>query len=60
VGVAVMVNYGLTGRKAALVALLPTIISIGLALLARQLFGGLTSASANQSTGFFAGLRRVR
>ena len=60
VGVAVMVNYGLTGRKAALVALLPTIISIGLALLARQLFGGLTAALANQSTGFFAGLRRVR
>ncbi len=59
VGIAVMVNYGLSGRKAALVALLPTIISIALALLARQLFGGLTAASANQGSGLFAGMRRL-
>ena len=59
VGVAVMVNYGLSGKKAAIVALLPTIISIALALIARNLFGGLTTASANQGTGLFAGLRRM-
>ena len=59
VGVAVMVNYGLSGKKAAIVALLPTIISIALALIARSLFGGLTTASANQGTGLFAGLRRM-
>lgn len=57
VGVAVMVNYGVTGRKSTIVALLPTIISIALALLARQFFGGLTTASANQGSGLF--LRRT-
>jgi hypothetical protein len=57
VGVAVMVNYGVTGRKSTIVALLPTIISITLALLARQLFGGLMAASANQGSGLF--LRRT-
>lgn len=55
VGVAVMINYGLTGRKAAIVALLPTIISIAFALLARQLFGGLTAASASRGGGLFLG-----
>ncbi len=59
VGVAVMVNYGLSGKKAALVALLPTIISIALALIARRLFGGLGAASTGQGTGLFAGLRRM-
>ena len=52
-GVAVMINYGLSGRKAALVALLPTIISIVLALLIRQFFGGITAASSNQGNGLF-------
>ena len=59
VGVAVMINYGLSGRKAALVALLPTIISIALALVTRQLFGGLTAATSNQGNGLFVGLRRM-
>ena len=59
VGMAVMVNYGLSWKKAALVALLPTIISIALAIIARSLFGGLTTASTNQGTGLFAGLRRM-
>lgn len=53
VGVAVMINYGVTGKKAAIVVLLPTIISIALALLSRQLIGGLTAASANQGGGIF-------
>jgi hypothetical protein len=57
VGVAVMLNYGLSGRKAAIVALLPTILSLAFALLTRQFLGGAAATRA-QGSGLFAGLRR--
>jgi hypothetical protein len=57
VGMVVMINYGLTGRKAAIVALLPTLISIAFALIARQLLGGVTAVSSNQGGGLFLGRR---
>jgi hypothetical protein len=57
VGVAVMLNYGLSGRKAAIVALLPTILSLAFALLTRQFLGGAAATRA-QNSGLFAGLRR--
>jgi hypothetical protein len=42
VGVAVMSNYSLSGRRAAIVAILPTIIGLVFVLAIRQLFGGVT------------------
>jgi hypothetical protein len=42
VGVAVMLNYSLSGRRAAIVAILPMMISFVFVLAIRQLFGGVT------------------
>ncbi len=52
-GVAVMVNYGLSGRKAALVALLPTLLVLGFGLAVRAMAIG----ASTQSNGLF-GLRQ--
>jgi len=59
VGVAVMTNYGLSWRKAVLVALLPTLISIAFALVVRQFFGGAALTSGTQGSGLFGSLRRI-
>ena len=56
-GVAVMLNYCVSGRKAVFVALLPTLISIAFALLLRQYLGGAVAASVNRGGGLFSGLR---
>jgi len=58
-GVAVMLNYGVSGRKAVFVVLLPTLISIAFALLLRQYFGGAVAASVNRGGGLFSGLGRT-
>ena len=58
-GVAVMLNYGVSGRKAVFVALLPTLISIAFALLLRQYLGGAVAASVNRGGGLFSGLRQT-
>lgn len=58
-GVAIMLNYGVSGRKAALVTLLPTLISIAFTLLLIHYFGGVVAASGNQSGGLFSRLRQT-
>jgi hypothetical protein len=58
-GVAVMLNYGVSGRKAVFVVLLPTLISIAFALLLRQYFSGAVAASVNRGGGLFSGLGRT-
>jgi hypothetical protein len=58
-GVAIMLNYGVSGRKAALVTLLPTFISIAFTLLLIHYFGGVVAASGNQSGGLFSRLRQT-
>ena len=57
VGVAVMVNYGLSGRKATIVVLLPIILSLAFALATKQLLGGAVNRA--QGSGLFSGLRRT-
>lgn len=52
-GVAVMINYGLTGRKSALIALLPTFIVIALGLVAMA----MASSAPTQTNGGIFGLR---
>ena len=46
VGVAVMTNYGLSGRKAALVALSPTLLIILLALALRPIMGNSSNLAS--------------
>jgi hypothetical protein len=58
-GVAVMLNYGVSGRKAAFVTLLPTLISIAFTLFLTQYFGGAIAASGNRGEGLFSGLRQT-
>jgi hypothetical protein len=55
-GVAVMLNYGISGRKAAFVTLLPTLISIAFSLLLIHYFSGAVAASGNRGN-LFSGLR---
>ena len=45
IGVAVMLNYGLTAKKAAFVALIPIILSLALGLLSLRMVN--TAAQAN-------------
>lgn len=54
VGVAVMVNYGLTARKAAVVALIPTLLSLALGLYSLR----MVNAAAQASPGGLFGFRR--
>jgi hypothetical protein len=56
VGLAVMINYGLPGRKAAFVALIPTLITLAFGLAMMRLLGGAAASSA-QGGGLFSGLR---
>lgn len=58
-GVTVTLNYGVSGRKAAFVTLLPTLISIAFILLLTQYFGGAVAASVNLGGGLFSGLRQT-
>jgi hypothetical protein len=55
--VAVMLHYGISGRKAAFVSLLPILISITFTLLLRLYFVGSTATSGSQVGGLFSGLR---
>ena len=57
VGVAVMINYGISWKRAAIVALLPTIIGIAFALATRQILGGRMAANAT-SGGLSFNMRR--
>ena len=52
-GVAIMLNYGVSGRKAAFILLLPTFISIAFSLLLIHYFGGAVAASGNRGGGLF-------
>ncbi len=54
VGMAVMVNYGLTARKAAVVALIPTVLSLALGLYSLR----MVNAAAQASPGGLFGFRR--
>ncbi|OGD55473.1 hypothetical protein A3K78_03345 [Candidatus Bathyarchaeota archaeon RBG_13_52_12] len=54
-GVAVMLNYGVSGRKAAFVTLLPTLIIIAFTLLLSQYFGGAIFASGNRGGAYYRG-----
>ncbi|MCX6649919.1 MAG: Yip1 family protein [Candidatus Bathyarchaeota archaeon] len=56
VGLAIMINYGISGRKAAFVALIPTIIMLALGLWSLRAVSG--AAAATQGGGLF-GLRRA-
>jgi hypothetical protein len=58
-GVAVTLNYGVSGRKAAFVTLLPTLISIAFILLLTQYFGGAVAASVTRGGGLLSGLRQT-
>jgi hypothetical protein len=58
-GVALMLNYGVSGMKAAFIALLPTLIIIAFSLLLTHYFGGAVAASGNRGGGIFAGLRQA-
>ncbi|MDP2899762.1 MAG: Yip1 family protein [Candidatus Bathyarchaeota archaeon] len=52
-GVAVMINYGLSGRRSALIALLPTFIVIALGLVTMA----MASSAPTQTNGGIFGLR---
>jgi hypothetical protein len=52
-GVAVMINYGLTGRRSALIALLPTLIVLALGLVTMA----MASSAPTQTNGGIFGLR---
>jgi hypothetical protein len=56
VGLSIMINYGISGRKAAFVALIPTIFLLALGLWSLRLTN--SAAASTQGGGLFAGFRR--
>ena len=54
-GVAVMINYGLSGRMSALVALLPTFILLAFGLVVRAMASGATTPTNGGLFGFRPG-----
>jgi hypothetical protein len=57
VGVAIRINYGISGRKGAFVALIPTIILLAFGFWSLRAISGAVTSS--QSGGLFSSLRRT-